>query len=54
MPAAMIDDREGITANWAIFQRHTSPIAGFGAIANPARATSAREKLAEEIAVTAG
>jgi hypothetical protein len=33
MPAPMIDDRKGITASWAIFQRHTSPVAGFGAIA---------------------
>ncbi len=54
MPAAMIDDREGITANRAIFQRHTSPIAGFGAIANPGPRNVPARKLAEEIAVIAG
>jgi hypothetical protein len=32
----MIDNREGITAGWAFFQRHASHIAGFGAIARPA------------------
>ena len=49
MPAAMIDNRQGITASWAIFQRHTSPIAGFRAIARSVCAKSVREKLAEEI-----
>jgi RimJ/RimL family protein N-acetyltransferase len=44
MPAAMIDDRKGITAGWAFFQWHASHIAGFGAIARPACATSARQK----------
>ncbi len=42
MPALMIDDRQGITASWAIFQRHTSPIAGFGAIASSAFVTPAK------------
>ncbi len=51
MPALMIDDRQGITASWTIFQWHISPIAGFGAIASADCATSVREKLAEGISV---
>ncbi len=34
MSAMMIDDREGIAASGAIFQRHASPIAGFSPIAS--------------------
>ena len=50
MPAAMIDNRQGITASWAFFKRHTSPIAGFRAIARSDCAKSVREKLAEALA----
>ena len=42
MPAAMIDDRQGITASWAIFQRHAPLIAGFGAIARSLCTTARR------------
>ena len=49
MPAAMIDDREGITASGAIFQRHNPLIAGFAAIARTVCAASLGEIAPKEI-----